>query len=83
MYFSSDQRLVITKAIIEPTHMSGGSSLAKRSHHGGNRFDNNAMVFYGKDTQIVASHHNKPLYVTAYISDVEFGLVIVDTQVPC
>lgn len=38
----------------------------------------NSMVFYDRDTQVVPSQHNRPLYVTTSIRGVKFRLAMVD-----
>lgn len=37
------------------------------------------MVFYEKDRQIISSHRNWPLYVTACVHNVELKLALIDT----
>lgn len=55
MDFTGDQRLVITKVIIELTDSLCGSGLAQGRGRGRNRFDDNPMGFYEKDKNIVPS----------------------------
>lgn len=48
MNFSPEQRLAITKVIIDLTDPSGSLGLAENRSRGGNEFRYNAMVFYDK-----------------------------------
>lgn len=41
-------------------------------------FEDDDMVFYEKDRQVVPSQHIKPLYMTAHINDVELRHTMVD-----
>lgn len=36
------------------------------------------MVFYERDKHILPSHQNRPLYVTAYIRDMELRCAVID-----
>lgn len=38
-------------------------------------FKDNAIFFYEKDRQVVPSHHNKPLCVTANVYDIELRIL--------
>lgn len=52
----SNQRLTITKPMIELTDLSGGSGLTQERQSGGNRFEDNVMVFHEKERHVVPSH---------------------------
>lgn len=36
------------------------------------------MVIYERDRQILPSHHNRPLYVTAYVCDMGLRRALID-----
>lgn len=71
MDFTSDQRLVITKAIIKLFNSFWASGLAHGRRSGRNRFENNPMGFYEKDRNILPSHYTRPLYMTWHIRYLE------------
>lgn len=69
--FGPEHRIAITKAIIELTDPSGSSGLTKTWPRGNNRFEDIAMVFCDYDCPDLPNHHNRSLYVTARIREVE------------
>lgn len=56
MDFVAGQLLAITKVIIELTNLLGGLSFVPKTPHKGKRFEDNYMVFYEKDRQILSSY---------------------------
>lgn len=42
------------------------------------RFKDNIMVFYENDRQVLPSYHNRPLYLTASIHDVDLKHALID-----
>lgn len=78
MDFNLEQRLVITKAIIELSDPSRGSSLAEKRLRWGDRFEDGAMVVYDNDRWDLPSHHNRPLYVKTSIQKLSWrGLRLI------
>lgn len=75
--FSAEQWFVITETI-KLIDSSAGSHLFERRSHGGSRFDDNATIFYERDMQVVPSQHNRPLYDTASIRDIELRWMMVE-----
>lgn len=75
--FSAEQRLAITKAIINLTDPSGGCGVFERRPRGGSILKT-AIVFYRNDMQDIHDHHNWSLYVTASVRDVDLICVMVD-----
>lgn len=57
MEFIIEQHLGITKVINVLSSSSGGLSLTERKPHGGNQFEDNTMVFYEWDRQVMSSQH--------------------------
>lgn len=78
MDFDVWQRLTIAKAIIELTYSLGGCGFVQNKPHGGKRFKHIVMVFYEKDIQKLLSHHNRLLYMTAYVRKVELRRALID-----
>lgn len=78
--FNPEQRFSTTKVIIELTNLLKGSCLAKRRLVGGNKFEDSAKIFYEKDQQDIPSHHNRPLYVTVSVRDVELKRAMTDLR---
>lgn len=79
MDFSPEQRLAITKVIIELTDPSGGSSLVKRRPQQGGKFEGNSLTFFESDAQGLLSHYKRPMHVTASIRDAKLQRTMVDT----
>lgn len=73
MDFGANQRSEVRKATIGLINSSGGSSVVQNRPHGGRRFEDSTTIFYEKDRKILLSHHNQPVYVIAYIHDVELS----------
>lgn len=80
MDFNSEQRLAITKSLIELTDPAESCDMVEgRPRHKG-RFDDNAAVFYNKDRRGLPSNHNRPLYMTASVNRVELKRAILDPE---
>lgn len=79
MDFRAEQRLAITKVIIQPTDLLGGSSLVERRSLVGRKYEDNA-IFYENDSQDIARHQNRPLYVTASVREVVLRSTLVDIR---
>lgn len=65
MDFKADQRLAITKVIIEVTISSGGLGTVHDRSYRRKRFEDSAMIYYERDMAILLNNHNSPLYVIA------------------
>lgn len=76
--FSNEQRLAITKVTIELTDSVRGLGIAERRPRGGNRFEDNVIVFYEKDRKVVSGHHNRQLHVTASIYNIEQSHTLIN-----
>lgn len=78
MDFDSKQRLAITKAILELTDSAEGVNLVEKRTRKNNRFEDNTLVFYENNRRDVPTQHNRPLYVTTNVRDVELKRVLLD-----
>lgn len=56
--------------------------LIENRPHRGKRSEDNAMIFYQRDKQILPSHHNSSFCVIAYARDVDLSRPITDTGSP-
>lgn len=75
MDFNTDQRLTsLRKSSSCSTCM--GTLLVQRRPPEGKRFEEGAIIFYQKDSQILPSHDNR--YVTAYVRDMELTCSLID-----
>lgn len=70
--------MAITKAIVALTVSSGGSGFVQNMPSGGRGFEDNPMVLYENDRKILPSNHNRPLFVIAYVHDVELRRAQID-----
>lgn len=78
MNFSSNQRLGIRKAITELTDSAESANLVERRPGKNNRFEDNALVFYEINRKDILTQHNRPLYITAKVRDVELRRILLD-----
>lgn len=65
MGFALEQRLVVTKAILELINPSGDSNLIKHKPQGKSKFEDISLTFFESDAQGLLSHPNRPLYIPA------------------
>lgn len=79
MDFNSKQRRAITKAIMELTDSTEGMNFVEKRTGKNNRFEDNGLVFYKNNRRDVPTQHNRPLYVTAKMRDVELKRVLLDS----
>lgn len=78
MDFNLEQRLAITKAIIELTDSSERSNLIKKKPKRNNRFEDSALVFYENNRKDVSTQHNRPLHITTKVREIELKRVLLD-----
>lgn len=71
------RRYLRARVIIELIDSRGGLGFVQNRPRGGKRFQDSAMVSCQKDRQILHIHHNKPLYITAYVHELEFRHALV------
>lgn len=71
MDFNSKQRLAITKAIMKLTDSTEGVNFAEKRGGKNNGFEDKALMFCENNQSDVPTQHNRPLYVTAKVRDVE------------
>lgn len=76
--FSSEQRLAITKSIVELTDPTKSCDLVEGRTRRKGRFDDNAAVFYVDDERGLPTNHNRPLYVIANVNGVELRRAMLD-----
>lgn len=63
---------------MELAEATESTNLVERRPGKSNRFEDNALVFYENNRRDILTQHNKPLYITAEVRDVELRRVLVD-----
>lgn len=73
-------RLAITKSIIELTGLSKNCELVKKRSIEADRFSDDAVVFYENKQHDLPSNHNRLLYITASVNEVELKRAMLDSR---
>lgn len=78
MDFNPEQRLAITKSIIELTDPTERYDMVEgRSRHR-SRFDEDAAVFYDDELRNLQTTHNKSIYLIASVNEVKLKRAMLD-----